>query len=384
MAGVWKRDGTVTVTTSSKKVVGVGTTFADPKNGVAKGHIFTQISGSAIDLYEVDYVVSNTELYLVQAFRGDTASGVTYAIITTFSDSIPEFSRKLTAILASYQEQSDVLQQLYTSDAAEITVTAPDGTQRKLIPWKEVVSGSRAAVTGHEKKTDAHEIGGIKGLADALKGKAPSGYGIGEAVRNATAQEQTLGGIFRDSSISYGGICIPYDGSPAQMFVGVVIGENKLRFGVRTGNTSTPIRFFDALSTNTTTVDSNGFIKRASPVARLYGNDYLARCDSEYQASGCVATNDEAQGVFAARDTTGVYRITGSRGFATDGWYIETPADANGNKLLFVEYEQCLNGDILIKTFSPDYSTGCCMAGEPKDIPEGRWIDLRLAMPIAE
>lgn len=160
MAGVWKRDGTVTVTSGSKRVIGVGTTFADPKNGAAKGHIFTQISGSAVDLYEVDYVVSNTELYLVQAFRGTTASGAAYAIITTFSDSIPEFSRKLTATLASYQEQSDVLQLLYTSDAAEITVTAPDGTTHKLIPWKRVTSegegqAARAKVEADRAKTEA-------------------------------------------------------------------------------------------------------------------------------------------------------------------------------------------------------------------------------------
>lgn len=160
MAGVWKRDGTVTVTSGSKRVIGVGTTFADPKNGVAKGHIFTQISGSAVDLYEVDYVVSNTELYLVQAFRGITASGAAYAIITTFSDSIPEFSRKLTATLASYQEQSDVLQLLYTSDAAEITVTAPDGTTHKIIPWKRVTSegegqAARAKVEADRAKTEA-------------------------------------------------------------------------------------------------------------------------------------------------------------------------------------------------------------------------------------
>ena len=160
MAGVWKRDGTVTVTSGSKRVIGVGTTFADPKNGAAKGHIFTQISGSAVDLYEVDYVVSNTELYLVQAFRGITASGAAYAIITTFSDSIPEFSRKLTATLASYQEQSDVLQLLYTSDAAEITVTAPDGTTHKIIPWKRVTSegeglAARAKVEADRAKTEA-------------------------------------------------------------------------------------------------------------------------------------------------------------------------------------------------------------------------------------
>lgn len=137
-------------------------------------------------------------------------------------------------------------------------------------------------------------------------------------------------------------------------------------------------------TTRNTTVDSNGFIKRASPIARLYGDEISAKRDSEYSISGCAAINHEANGVNAMRESMGIYRVTGSLGFATDGWYIETPADANGNKLLFVEYEQYHNGDILIKTFSPDYSTGRCMAGEPKDIPEGRWIDLRLSMPITE
>ena len=62
MAGVWKRDGTVAVTNGSKKVTGTGTTFADTKNGVAKGHLFCITSGTSVDFYEVDYVVSNTEL----------------------------------------------------------------------------------------------------------------------------------------------------------------------------------------------------------------------------------------------------------------------------------------------------------------------------------
>ena len=140
MAGVWKRDGTVAVTNGNKKVTGTGTTFADTKNGVAKGHLFCITSGTSVDFYEVDYVVSNTELYLVQAYRGATVTGKAYEVITTFSDSIPEFARRMTAMLGVYQGQSDVMQLLLTSDAASVTVTAPDGTSHNMIPWKRVTS----------------------------------------------------------------------------------------------------------------------------------------------------------------------------------------------------------------------------------------------------
>ncbi|HHQ4617436.1 TPA: phage head spike fiber domain-containing protein [Aeromonas veronii] len=164
MAGVWKRDGTVAVTNGSKKVTGTGTTFADAKNGVAKGHLFCMTTGTTVDLYEVDYVVSNTELHLVQAFRGTTGTGKAYEIITTFSDSIPEFARKLNASLSYYQSQSDMVQQLFTSDAAEITVTAPDGTTHNLIPWKRVTSegegqAARAKVEADRSKTEADRSG---------------------------------------------------------------------------------------------------------------------------------------------------------------------------------------------------------------------------------
>lgn len=140
MAGVWKRDGTIAVTKGSKKVVGTGTTFADPKNAAAKGHLLVMVVGTAVDLYEVDYAESNTVFYLVEAYRGESGTGKAYAIDTSRTDSIPEFARRLNATLGAYQQQSDALQALLTSDAAEITVTAPDGTIHKMIPWKRVTS----------------------------------------------------------------------------------------------------------------------------------------------------------------------------------------------------------------------------------------------------
>ncbi|QJT31056.1 hypothetical protein E4186_13355 [Aeromonas media] len=163
MAGVWKRDGTVAVTNGNKKVTGTGTTFADTKNGVAKGHLFCITSGTSVDFYEVDYVVSNTELYLVQAYRGTTATGKAYEIITTFSDSVPEFARRLTATLSAYQQQSDAFQALLTSTATTVEVTAPDGTKQTLIPWKRVTSEGEGQAA--RAKTEADKAAASATLA---------------------------------------------------------------------------------------------------------------------------------------------------------------------------------------------------------------------------
>ena len=209
MAGVWKRDGTVAVTNGNKKVTGTGTTFADTKNGVAKGHLFCITSGTSVDFYEVDYVVSNTELYLVQAYRGVTATGRAYEIITTFSDSVPEFARRLTATLSAYQQQSDAFQALLTSTATTVEVTAPDGTKQTLIPWKRVTSegegqAARAKVEADRAKTEADRA------AAAANATAEAGTGSLMRVGGATildaeryALERATGGrqtIIRDSA----------------------------------------------------------------------------------------------------------------------------------------------------------------------------------------
>lgn len=209
MAGVWKRDGTVAVTNGNKKVTGTGTTFADTKNGVAKGHLFCITSGTSVDFYEVDYVVSNTELYLVQAYRGVTATGKAYEIITTFSDSVPEFARRLTATLSAYQQQSDAFQALLTSTATTVEVTAPDGTKQTLIPWKRVTSEgegqtARAKVEADRAKTEADRA------AAAANATAEAGTGSLMRVGGATildaeryALERATGGrqtIIRDNA----------------------------------------------------------------------------------------------------------------------------------------------------------------------------------------
>lgn len=136
------------------------------------------------------------------------------------------------------------------------------------------------------------------------------------------------------------------------------------------------------------TVDANGFLKAASPIARLSGapekmtDDYL----NGFTLAGSVAVNSEAEGVSTERVSVGVYKVTGSLGFAEEGWNIEVPQDVNGNRLCFVETSTGKDGTIYVKVSKRrfDVDTAAIVAGDPMDIPDGRWIDLRLEMPVRE
>lgn len=123
------------------------------------------------------------------------------------------------------------------------------------------------------------------------------------------------------------------------------------------------------LSTGNTTKDSNGFLKGASPIVKVHADS--------------VALNEDAerQNVTFKKNGIGDYTITTASGLSTDGWYIELPKDMNGNPKVAVTLSE-VDGVISLKsykrifsmetfTFEPDLDN-------PLDIPEGRWIDLRL------
>ncbi|QHD50069.1 hypothetical protein [Vreelandella aquamarina] len=141
---------------------------------------------------------------------------------------------------------------------------------------------------------------------------------------------------------------------------------------------------FQFYTTRNTTVDSNGFIKAASPIFRIANSAESATDESHnFTAAGAGAANSQAQGVTASHNGVGFYTVAGSVGFAANGWTVEIPQDSNGNRLCVVETEQADDGTITVRTFSKkvDSATGDVVADQPMDIPEGRWIDLRLRMP---
>ncbi|MDH1897848.1 pyocin knob domain-containing protein [Aeromonas caviae] len=125
MAGIWYRAGTVSVTNGSKKVTGFGTQWATSVVKPKKGHAVHAPDGRQ---YELDYVESDTVMYLVTAYAGVTATGQAYAIDITRSDTIPAFSRDLAAFTAYTQGQYDSWQQVLTGTGT-VKLTAPDGQQ---------------------------------------------------------------------------------------------------------------------------------------------------------------------------------------------------------------------------------------------------------------
>ncbi|HGW4639237.1 TPA: phage tail protein [Acinetobacter baumannii] len=119
-----------------------------------------------------------------------------------------------------------------------------------------------------------------------------------------------------------------------------------------------------------TSVDANGFLKSASPVVKLFYDHIELNSDAEKQP------------IEFKKVDVGDYLLKGSLGFAQEGWYIEVPKDANGNTIVAVVYDTLENGDISIKTYKRkfDFELAAVVADLelPIDIPEGRWIDIRL------
>lgn len=118
-----------------------------------------------------------------------------------------------------------------------------------------------------------------------------------------------------------------------------------------------------------TSVDANGFIKAASPVVKVFADK--------------VELNGEAenQDVTYKKNGIGDYTITTVSGLSTDGWYIELPKDMNGNPKVAVTLSE-VDGVISLKSYKRIFSMGTFTfepdLNEPLDIPDGRWIDLRL------
>jgi len=206
-------------------------------------------------------------------------------------------------------------------------------------------------------------------------------FGLGIGIPQSYAKVPDLRGFFgvtpnvSDDFVHdfAGGMALPLNATEIFYFFGPVVPSKapyyrKVRNTVGGGHDYMPKQTFR--TTENTTVDGNGFIKNASPIVKLFADR--------------IELNDEAkqQEIVFEKLNIGDYLIKGSTGFSQEGWYIETPKDANGNVLFSVIYTTLESGGISVKTYKKkfDFETVSIVADldNPVDITENRWIDLRL------
>ncbi|EPC4044076.1 phage tail protein [Enterobacter mori] len=154
------------------------------------------------------------------------------------------------------------------------------------------------------------------------------------------------------------------------------------------GTWLSPVKLY---STGNTTKASDGTLKAASPVALIVKSyEECQRADiaeDGFVWCGCGTANVEAEGITISRLDVGVYVLAGSAGLAPEGWQLLPPMDLGGmGELGIVEAEQTENGGLAIRLFRRKYMLTedgemVKTKGEPIDIPDNSWIDVRLDMP---
>ena len=431
-------DGTVAIKAGSPIVTGTGTQWKKNIHGVAPGQLICIENGTAPVSMMIRAVNSDTELVL--SFNAPvTLSGAKYSIATTVPDTISDAARTMSANQGYIVYFLRAMQQWMT-DTGQVEIELPNGQKVTLESiraltekMKDLLSYSSHLVTGGVDSSGNGSVNFAGGMGRVYRTKAgvitiysrPDGNGSGyttsfqlpetpSAVMGADrtwvgdnfffAQREVFsappGTTVRGSwsgtqAISYAkGMNFGYPGSnnsdTGQMYIGYN-GKGYLYFlnsGAAGGKWGGEI----ALIGSSVVFDSNGFLKKSSPVIVIHS-------DGNYE------TNDESEGAEVRRTGTGQYHITGILGYNSDGAWgvnggISVPKDNNGLELVYVADRVLEDGSIIIETchrqhthlperfqnwrlkeVTPEGERIFYQDGEPCDLPESTRLDVRVEMP---
>ncbi|WP_145531902.1 hypothetical protein [Yersinia kristensenii] len=141
----WYRAGTIT--SSGNIITGVGTKWLDNKMGIGAGQILLVPGDGTVKMYEILDVDTDTRLRLV-ATPSPAISGA-YAIVSFYTDSVPDFARRLAAQLAYFQSQMEGWQKIMTG-TGNVTLILPDQTSLVMPSFNQmnININSKLSLTG--------------------------------------------------------------------------------------------------------------------------------------------------------------------------------------------------------------------------------------------
>ncbi|HEM8344536.1 TPA: hypothetical protein U2M56_002545 [Providencia stuartii] len=405
--------GTVTTTANSTKLVGVGTKWKDNNSRVSAEQVILIQNGATIYINSIASIQSNTEITLSFPVPA-SVSNAPYQILTTMVNSVSDATNKIVSMNVANVQLSDILNR-WATESGTITVTLPDGTTQQLRTAKEMDK----QLDGKFDKTGGTISGDVTFSKDAIKSTkgthtlpANSGtlmqvgdYGVGGVGPIFTDANElrlesgfysggggatTAGNNFhsysplihacRAGGADQSGMTLQLQGNTAKL-----LAYRQKNNGVWNG-------WFEIYSTGNTTKDANGNLKAASPIVKVFTDH--------------IETNEESEGVEMEHLGVGHYLIKGVVGFNADGaWGINNgfviPQDHNGKNMVLIDYKVRPDGDIevfvfhqqnadlperfqnkRIKHIDEDGNPVYYENYEPCDVPESRWIDMRVEMPV--
>lgn len=420
--------GTITLTHNSAAVTGAGTAFT---TDLKAGDIIASVVGGVTYTLPVKTVNSAASVTLIKNYDGPTQAGAAWYAIPR--DAMNAITAQLAADTAqalrglNYDKQN--WQQVF-SGTGTITVRLPDGSSYTGPAWNSfIVELGKKANAGDN--SDITSISGLKTALSIAQGgtgeKTPGmkllgGLGLKSNSRFLTTTGSYIPGEFVPQAVYDSRSIVGYANIhnwPLGISAGVQSGANGTdQSGVISlltvrgwpddsgisascqwfmGATKAGYRYpgynsVDAAwylrteylwCTRTTTVDSNGFIKKASPVIKIFSD-------------GKFETNNESEGAQVTREGVGVYRISNILGPHSDkAWGgidggFEIPKDRNGQRLIWLDYEVEADGSIIVKTYHRTYPDAPEFArnikdgyeeSDPIDIPSDQFLSVRVEMP---
>ncbi|SUC17034.1 Uncharacterised protein [Proteus vulgaris] len=420
--------GTVSTVSGAAIVKGTGTKFKNNNPAINIGMTILIKSGTTNIPYMIKSVNSDTELVLAQPALV-TATNTIFSIHITEPDNNSDAARTMVAI-NSYVEYFLDAMNTWMTQTGQTKIEMPNGEIIMLDSIKKMQGDiqNKADLT---KTTPQDFKGGI--VSAGAVGSRNSSYDLFLSLDpspsflykiNGTYYRATLPGktgkMMLVGDYGWGGSETPSTNISEAELRAVLMNRNTVTQIIRNEQTTkyglggSPIAYFKSKDTyqalvsswnggscrvvagnatseyvhnlwtdRNTTVDSNGFIKRASPIIDI-------------NSDGRFTTNDESEGATVTRVAQGEYLIEGVLGFNSDaGWGgvdggIEIPLDVNKQPLVWVNSEVNKDGSILVKTHHRTHPNAPKFArndidgfndGDPIDIPDGRFISVRVQMP---
>ncbi|WGL93743.1 hypothetical protein [Arsenophonus nasoniae] len=438
-------DGTVTVVSGSSIVNGKGTKWNSNNPLVSPGMLMLIKNGDINYPYMILSVNSDTELNLADK-PTFSATDTTYTINLTEPENNSDAARALVAAntyIIYFLQNMD----LWMTENGVVEITLPSGKTVKLESIKalqELVEGKADASSVKEIKDALESKADVKDVTEKLDTKYDKSGGeiTGDVqlntgkikAKNANAVtdhafQNKSGTLMHVGDFGFGGIG-PQLNLTEQQINDYLIDKERVSHIFRNYNNTkfsysySPIIYsmardtfvaltaahdgrgvkiiggilggsavvYNIMTNANTTYDSNGFLKRASPIVKIHPD-------------GSFEMNDESEGVNVQRTGVGKYFISGVMGYNSDGAWgindgVSVPKNSNGLELIYIKDKILPDGNIEIQTFHRQHShlpedfqnfrikeiidgkPIYYADGEQVDIPMSTWLDVRVEMPV--